>query len=94
MLLHSLDGIQLCYLQNAYCVCICVCVHAQLVSEEYRLSCIYKKRSNLISLQKMFLHLTKQEYNSLVPTKLFQDIPEWQNRIVRKHNQDPESRSI
>jgi len=46
----------------------------------------YIKKSNLISLQKMFLHLAKREYNSPVLAELFQDTVEWHNKIVREYN--------
>lgn len=69
-----------------------VCVCSQLVSEGAGCYVPLKKR-NLTSLQKMFLHLAKQEYNSPELAELFQDILERHNRIVRKHSWHLECRS-
>lgn len=55
--------------------------------------CVYIKKNNMISLQNMFLHLAKQEDSSPVLAELIQDILEWHNIIMRKHNWDLQSRS-
>lgn len=64
---------------------VCVCMHSWLAKNAdcYVYIYIYKK-SNLILLQKMFLHLDKKEYSSPVLAELFEDILEWYNRTVRK----------